>query len=208
MIKKIGFVLLIMMLTALVSGYWWISTLKSEAKKKVAIAINNQKEKITEVMQYAQKNGYSDKVACFVDFSIPSFEPRFYLVNLMDTSVISEGLVAHGQASDYKTHFDKVVFSNKEGSYCSSKGYYKIGEKYTGKWGTAYRLHGLEESNSNALKRAVVLHAHDCVPTKTSNFYICLSQGCPTLNIDYFKTIQPIIDKQSKPALLYVYKSE
>ena len=118
--------------------------------------------------------------------------------------MITKGLVTHGQG---KTVTEKIQFSNAVGSYCTSPGKYKIGNSYTGRFGLAFKLHGLESSNSNAFNRFVVLHAHDCVPNE--EVYpqsICQSQGCPTVAPDFLQELSAIIGRHSKPILLEVLK--
>ncbi len=67
---------------------------------------------------------------------------------------------------------------------CSSLGKYKIGEKYRGQYGKSYKLYGLENTNSNAYKRAIVLHGFSCVPDE--EIYpgvVCNSLGCAMVSI-------------------------
>ena len=56
------------------------------------------------------------------------------------------------------------MYSNENGSQLRSLGIYKIGAKYKGRFSDAYRLHGLQATNSNALSCNLVLHSDDCVP--------------------------------------------
>jgi len=123
--------------------------------------------------------------------------------NLQKDSIELSGLVAHGQGSA-KT---EIEFSNEAGSYCTSLGKYRIGGSYMGKFGLAYKLHGLDSTNSKALERFVVLHAHSCVPdSAVSSAGICQSQGCPTVSPEFLKKLAGYIDGSDKPMLLYIYK--
>jgi len=92
-----------------------------------------------------------------VDFSLPSSEPRFHLVNLLDGSVDSH-LVAHGRGSDPDHSGFVEHFSNDFGSYASSNGTYVTGDYYEGKYGLSMKVRGLDWSNSNAEQRAIVIH--------------------------------------------------
>src|SRR5690606_10981001 len=93
------------------------------------------------------------------------------------------GLVAHGEGN---SSYSKFKFSNKIGSNSTSLGRYKIGESYHGQFGLAYKLYGLDETNSNAFKRYVVLHSHQCVPSEpVAPLPICMSQGCPTVSPEF-----------------------
>ena len=92
-----------------------------------------------------------------VDFSLPSSEPRFHLVNLLDGSVESH-LVAHGRGSDPDHSGFVEKFSNDFGSYATSNGAYVTGDYYDGKYGLSMKVRGLDWSNYNAEPRAIVIH--------------------------------------------------
>jgi hypothetical protein len=92
-----------------------------------------------------------------VDFSLPSSEPRFHLVDLMSGSVESH-LVAHGRGSDPDHSGFVEHFSNEFGSYATSNGTYVTGDYYDGKYGLSMKVRGLDWSNYNAEPRAIVIH--------------------------------------------------
>ena len=92
-----------------------------------------------------------------VDFSLPSSEPRFHLVDLMNGSVESH-LVAHGRGSDPDHSGFVERFSNDFGSYATSSGTYVTGDYYDGKYGVSMKVRGLDWSNYNAEPRAIVIH--------------------------------------------------
>ena len=92
-----------------------------------------------------------------VDFSKPSSEPRFHLVDLASGTVESH-LVCHGRGSDPAHSGYLERFSNDFGSYASSNGTYTTGDYYQGKYGLSLRVEGLDASNSNADARAIVIH--------------------------------------------------
>ena len=92
-----------------------------------------------------------------VDFSKPSSEPRFYVVDLASGNVESH-LVCHGRGSDPGHSGYLERFSNDFGSYATSNGTYVTGDYYQGKYGTSLRVRGLDWSNSNAEPRAIVIH--------------------------------------------------
>lgn len=92
-----------------------------------------------------------------VDFSKPSSEPRFHLVDLASGQVESHR-VCHGRGSD-PAHSGYVErFSNDFGSYATSNGTYVTTDYYDGKYGLSLRVRGLDYSNSNAEPRAIVIH--------------------------------------------------
>lgn len=99
---------------------------------------------------------YRDTVG-IVDFTQPSHLPRFYVVNLVDGTVESH-LVAHGRGSDPRHCGYLERFSNRIGSEASSSGTYITAETYQGKYGLSMRVRGLDDTNSNAETRAIVIH--------------------------------------------------
>ena len=114
-----------------------------------------------------------------VDFSKPSRDARFHIVDLEDGSYATY-LVAHGRGSD-PTHSGWVErFSNAPGSYATSEGAYLTGGTYEGKHGHSMRLAGLDPQNSNAESRAIVVHAAWYVGPEIVRDHGMLgrSQGC------------------------------
>ena len=91
------------------------------------------------------------------DFSKPSSEPRFHVVDLATGNVESH-LVCHGRGSDPSHSGFLERFSNDFGSYATSNGTYVTGDYYNGKYGLSLRVRGLDWSNNNAEPRAIVIH--------------------------------------------------
>jgi hypothetical protein len=91
------------------------------------------------------------------DFSRPSSEQRFHVVDLQNGTVQSH-LVCHGRGSDPDHSGFLERFSNDFGSYATSNGTYVTGDYYQGKYGLSLRVRGLDWSNSNAESRAIVIH--------------------------------------------------
>lgn len=91
------------------------------------------------------------------DFSRPSSEARFHLVDLQNGTVQSH-LVCHGRGSDPDHSGMLERFSNDFGSYATSNGTYVTDEYYQGKYGLSLRVRGLDWTNNNAEPRAIVIH--------------------------------------------------
>src|SRR3982751_1148486 len=91
------------------------------------------------------------------DFSQPSSEPRFHLVDLASGEVESHR-VAHGRGSDPSHSGYLERFSNDFGSYATSNGTYPTGDYSDGKYGLSMKVRGLDWSNNNAEARAIVIH--------------------------------------------------
>ena len=114
-----------------------------------------------------------------VDFSLPSSERRFHVVDLRNGQVESYR-VAHGQGSDPDHSGYLERFSNDFGSHATSNGTYTTGEYYDGKYGLSMKTNGLDWSNSNADPRAIVIHnAWYAEPgTLAAHGKLGRSQGC------------------------------
>lgn len=92
-----------------------------------------------------------------VDFSRPSSEPRFFVVNLQSGQVDGH-LVAHGSGSDPDHSGFLEQFSNEFGSHATSNGTYTTADYYQGKYGLSMKVRGLDWSNYHAEPRAIVIH--------------------------------------------------
>lgn len=99
---------------------------------------------------------YTDRIG-IADFSSPSRDPRFHVVDLLSGQVTSHR-VAHGRGSDRGHTGFLENFSNDFGSNATSNGAYSTADFYHGKYGLSMRLNGLDWSNNNALGRAIVAH--------------------------------------------------
>ena len=164
--------------------------------------VNILTKKIT---NYAIQNDLSTEYCFLVDMSLPSGRNRIFIYDLKKNSVIHAGLVSHGSCNE--TFLARPRFSNATNSGCSSLGKYKVGEFYRGKYGKSFRLHGLDDCNSNAYKRAVVIHGYDCVPDQ--EIYprvLCNSFGCVMVSYNFFDKISRIIGKTDKPIVLWIYQ--
>jgi hypothetical protein len=99
---------------------------------------------------------YRDKIG-IVDFSRPSNEERFHVVDLMNGTAESY-LVAHGRGSDPDHSGFLERFSNDFGSHATSNGTYTTDDYYHGKYGLSMKVNGLDWTNNNAMARAIVIH--------------------------------------------------
>ena len=162
------------------------------------------KKKANTIKWFAIEKGYSTKYGFLINMSLPSGKNRFFIYDLQKDSIIHSGLVAHGNCRS--GFLENPVFSNVPECGCSSVGKYKIGYYYDGQFGKAFKLHGLDSANSNALKRTIVLHAYDCVPDE--EVYpkpICNSLGCPMVSYPFLDKLAAVVEKSRKPVLLWIY---
>jgi hypothetical protein len=162
------------------------------------------KGRARDLRTYAKRKGFSTEYCFLIDMSLPSGKNRFFIYDLEKDSITAAGLVAHGSCNT--VFLRKARFSNTPNCGCSSVGRYKVGYPYKGRFGKAYKLHGLDSTNSNAFKRAVVLHAYDCIPDREIYpLSACNSLGCPMVSYRFLSKAAAVIDKAKKPVLLWVY---
>ncbi|MBX9784877.1 MAG: murein L,D-transpeptidase catalytic domain family protein [Chitinophagaceae bacterium] len=158
-----------------------------------------------QLLQYAKKNNYQQEYAFLFDMKKTSGSKRFYVYDFSKNKIVQKGLVTHGNCGE--AFLTENRYGNTIGCNCTSLGKYKIGKKYYGRFGLAYKLHGLESTNNKAFERYVVLHAHSCVPDEEVKPYpICQSNGCPTVSPNFLETLATYIDKSKKPVLLWIYE--
>lgn len=162
-------------------------------------------QKVSEIRLFAAARGYNTERVFLADMGVSSGQYRFFVYNLKNDSLEMAGLVSHGIGSN--TASGKLRFSNEAGSYQTSLGKYAIGQSYQGKFGLAFKLNGLDQTNSRAYERAVVLHANDCVPNEEiAPLGVCESLGCPIVSRDMLAKLQPLISKTSNKTLLWIYE--
>lgn len=177
----------------------------ASAKKTIKIPAELQ-EKAKEAKTFTVKNNFNTQVCFLVNLSLPSGSNRFFIYDLQKDSIRKQGLVTHGSGRS-SSGDSKPIFSNTPNSLCSSLGKYKIGNSYFGQFGLAFKLYGLEKTNSKAFERAIVLHSHECVPdSETEPFTICESWGCPTVSPNFLSSLKTIINSSNKPVLLWIYE--
>ena len=156
-------------------------------------------------LEYSAENKLSTEYCFLVDMSLPSGRNRIFVFDLKKNSIVYSGLVAHGSCNE--TFLARPRFSNESKSGCSSVGKYQVGQFYTGKYGKSYRLTGLDNTNSNAYNRAVVIHGYHCVPdVEIYPRVLCNSLGCVMVSYKFFDKLSRLINKSDKPILLWVYR--
>ncbi|MDF2187112.1 murein L,D-transpeptidase catalytic domain-containing protein [Paraflavitalea sp. CAU 1676] len=203
-----------LLLVVAASAAWYYTKMNPSAKAaRTKVATLNSNKKLTlklssrakEARQYATLNKYNAQYCFLIDMSIESGLNRFFVYDLQKDSILDAGLVTHGRCNE-----DWLAgrrYGNTVGCGCTSLGKYKIGNPYKGRFGLAYKLHGLETTNNNAFKRYVVLHSHECVPAAEVNPYpICQSDGCPTVAPHFLKKLAATIDGSSRPILLWIFE--
>lgn len=192
---------------AAIIGIWVVSNFLYSPKLSTA--------RISQAYSYCKSHGMSTRYCVFVDFGIHSGHSRFMVYDYAKKEIIIKALCPHGDGSgNYKSTASKPVFSNVNGSCCSSLGHYKIGGGTT--MATlkepAFFLYGLDKSNSNARKRDILIHPYKGMDIFTAGVYpfhlpmhVNYSWGCFVLSHYDFNRVRNIINSSSKPIMLWAY---
>jgi hypothetical protein len=122
-----------------------------------------------------------DDLLTLIDYSLPSTEPRLWVLDLAHGRVLFHELVAHGAGSgdNYATRFSNTAESRQ-----SSLGLFLTGGTYEGGNGYSLKLNGLEPGvNDRAEERRIVIHGAWYVSADHAQRYGRLgrSWGCPAL---------------------------
>lgn len=140
-------------------------------------------------------------ILSIVDFSKSSRHKRLWIIDLNNEKLMFHTLVAHGQGSGSEM---ATMFSNTLDSHQSSLGFYVTGDTYIGKHGLSLKLHGMDAGfNSNAHKRAIVVHGADYVSNTfiKSQGRLGRSHGCPVVPEELNDKIINVIKNQT---VLYI----
>jgi hypothetical protein len=155
------------------------------------------------ILGYRQIDNLKKKnLITIIDFSKPSTEKRFFVIDLVKKQLLYQCYVAHGKNSG--DNYAKS-FSNQAESLKSSLGFYLTAETYSGKHGYSLKLDGIEKSiNDNARTREIVIHGADYVSGEFIDKYGRLgrSWGCPALPVEVSKEI---IDTIANGSCLFIY---
>lgn len=178
---------------------------------KPQINITRTKAKAKQALQFCKSHNFNANHCILIDMSLHSGIKRFVVWNFAKDTIAYSCLVGHGCGKNpwsYDFSKEKPVFSNIDGSHCSSLGKYKIGMRGQSDWGVniKYLLHGLESTNSNALKRFIVFHSWEAVsdteiyPDGTPEGW-----GCPTISNKSFMFMDKWLKNSQKPVLMWIY---
>ncbi len=181
-----------------------LKPVKNEIRPKRILPFN-------EALVYVKMQKMDTGLAIFIHYHQHSGKKRGFIIDLQNKKVKDSFLVSHGcgvnpWGNDYSK--DKPAFSNAAESHCSSLGKYKVGKRDYSQWGinVKYYLHGLENTNSNAYKRTIVLHGwnaipdEECYPVGTAEGW-----GCPAVSNKTMTVLDSLLSAAKRPVLLWVY---
>lgn len=140
-----------------------------------------------------------------VNFGLHSAKPRLFVFDCV-AGVVSRHLCAHGRGSEGPADDGFAeVFSNKDGSNCTSLGIYHCDMTYHGNHGKSLYLDGLEATNSAARARHIVMHGATYVSPEViqSTGRIGRSLGCPAIEMG---DVEQVIPKLMGGSLLIHWK--
>jgi hypothetical protein len=144
-------------------------------------------------------------ILTIIDFTKPSCDRRFYVIDLVNKKLVYHTLVAHGKNSG---ELQCTRFSNRPKSLQSSPGFFLTAETYSGRHGYSLRLDGMEPGlNDLARARAIVIHGAEYVAQHYVDDvgYIGRSFGCPALPLELNKKI---IDNIKGGSCLYIHTND
>jgi hypothetical protein len=140
-----------------------------------------------------------------IDYSKPSNEKRFFIIDVENHKLLYQTLVAHGKKTGY---LNATKFSNKYGSHKSCLGFFRTGNSYYGIRGYSLKLEGLEKGiNDNAKQRGIIIHGANYVDEiiANGNGVIGRSWGCPAVSK---KLSKEIINLLKGGSLLFIYADD
>ncbi|HEX7184615.1 MAG TPA: murein L,D-transpeptidase catalytic domain family protein [Thermoanaerobaculia bacterium] len=137
-----------------------------------------------DAMACARARGVSgkDNLLTVIDYSLPSTEPRLWVLDLERGKVLYHELVAHGAGTGEKY---ATRFSNTPDSRQTSLGLFLTGGTYEGGNGYSLKLKGLDRGvNDRAEERHIVMHGAWYVSEDHARRQGRLgrSWGCPALS--------------------------
>jgi hypothetical protein len=141
-------------------------------------------------------------IISIIDYSQPSVNKRYYLIDLENQDLLFNTLIAHGKNSGENM---ARVFSNVPESKTSSIGFFITAETYEGSNGYSLRIDGIEKGiNHNARKRDIVIHKADYVSQEfiDQEGRLGRSWGCPAFPNEVSNLIIEIIKDGS---CIFVY---
>lgn len=169
--------------------------------------IESFRRRAAEVKLFCRANGYNEDIVLLWDLSRHSGRRRFVVWNYADDRAERAFVASHGSGSECSLRYSAYAdVSNEEDSHLSSVGRALVAERYTGRYGVAYRLDGLDESNSALRERCVVLHGWKHTtslpiwPMPTVG-----SWGCPVLSRRSMSILDEIL-RNHRNVILYAYK--
>ena len=131
-----------------------------------SLLINEDKTMIDLAKQ--MQNTYSTPnkhYVVIIDYSKPIDDVRLFVIDMDKSTIVLRSTVAHAYNSGITF---ATKFSNEMNTKKTSLGAYQTKETYYGTFGYSMRLSGLDSSNNNAERRAIIFHSNRLMRAKWS----------------------------------------
>lgn len=154
---------------------------------------------------YNKIEGKRKELLTIIDYSKPSTEKRFFVIDMERKKLLVHSHVSHGKNSGGNI---ATSFSNKMSSNKSSLGFFLTENTYMGGNGYSLVLNGLEKGiNDKAKERYIVIHGADYANPRfaQSQGRLGRSLGCPALPKDVSKKA---IDMIKNGSVIFVYGND
>jgi len=151
---------------------------------------------------YQNNSGKRKPLLTVIDYSKPSTEKRFFVLDLKNNKIVFNTYVSHGVNTGAR---DAKKFSNTVNSRKTSLGVFLTDKTYYGSNGYSLKLDGLSKGkNDNARKRYIVVHGADYATESfiKRNGYLGRSWGCPAVPKE---VARKIIDTIKGGSVIYAY---
>lgn len=166
---------------------------------------------LKEAKDYCQKNNLNQNKFILIDLALHSGLKRFFVYDLKTSKKIKSYMVSHGCGThmwSWTTSKENAPISNEPDSHCSSIGKYVVSSRGVSQWGIKvnYLLIGKDKTNSNAVKRAIVLHSWEKVPS--NEVYpegTPEGWGCPAVSNESMREIDQLLTT-NKSMLMWIVK--
>jgi len=147
------------------------------------------------------------RVLTIIDFELPSYAKRLWVIDMASGKLLFEEWVAHGMGSPRGsggTMEEAPGFSNESGSLMSSLGLYTTSDTYQGKHGYSLRLDGQEPGiNDHARERLIVIHGAAYVTRERAERHMVgRSWGCPVLRPEITRAL---VDSVKGGSVVWAY---
>jgi hypothetical protein len=191
-----------------------VSVLSAAAVEPQAILdqTNNLRPEVLELALEAYEQAEGDghvrrPVLTIIDYELPSYQQRLWVIDMKVPRVLYQEWVAHGMGAPRGTGGtmeEALSFSNEMGTLKSSLGLFITAETYIGRHGYSLKLDGLEEGvNDRARERLIVLHGAQYVSEgRAKDRLVGRSWGCPAVRPGISNIL---IDAIKDGSVLWIY---
>lgn len=214
-IKKIAlwvFGIIAIVLTIAVSGYLvWVHIPYYDKNPQMSYYTSifenpSHRDKVA-LRDYCKRNGLNTNVCILVNYGIRSGIPRFFVYDFNKRTIIYRCRCAHGLGGGSTAR--TPVFSNSNGSKCSSLGKFVISGVGSAHYKNCFRVNGLDKSNNRAAQRGILIHSASIVTHFRVLPRIPLNkscEGCFTITKGGLFKLHDIYNKErNKRILIYAY---